>query len=173
MTTERTPYAPLGEVPSGTMRTEDLIPAFLDVLMMHAPARYAELSADEPTWGDADDDYADPEDASAWLNDVLWPAMEELAPPFAYFGASEGDGACYGYWPDIDGLEQAARWNDDVVKVNWSEFQAVTIGDLHAVAYVKDGQLALADVSYVMGVTDHGNVTLYDARTDAEIWSVV
>ena len=36
---------------------------------------------------------------SAELYDVVYSMMENIAPENAYFGSSEGDGACIGYWP--------------------------------------------------------------------------
>lgn len=150
-------YPPIGTVSHATMRTEDLIPAFMDVLRVFAPERHAELEQEQPEELE-DGDYPDVETASEWLNDVLWTAMEEIAPPYCYFGASEGDGADYGFWPSIESLEEDARYKEGVIKVaDTSE--------------VPDDWR-----DYVMHVSDHGNVTLYeivDSGNLEEIWSVV
>jgi hypothetical protein len=144
MNPETRTYPPIGTVSEGTMRPEDLIPAFLGVIEQYAPDRYADLCADfdDTAWDDVDLEFL-----SEFL-DELFGIMDEIAAPYTYFGASEGDGACYGFWPDIAGLEEDARYRDGVVKVS-------------------------DDIDYVMSVSDHGNVTLYDAHTRAEIWSVV
>lgn len=89
----------LGSISSGTMRPEDLIPAFLSEIERLDAKRGAELRS---TYSDVieADDY-DSEDA-AWLLDKLFDTLEELAPEGFYFGAHPGDGADYGFWPDQD-----------------------------------------------------------------------
>jgi hypothetical protein len=138
------------------MRSEDLIPAFMDVIEQYAPERFAQI--EEPAWFDEDDEDSPAAEVADEFLDELFGIMDEIAAPYTYFGASEGDGACYGFWPDIDGLEEDARYRDGVVKIHdGAEF----------VTY------PMYPVYYVMSVSDHGNVTLYDARTRKEIWSVV
>ncbi len=93
----------------GTMREEDLIPAFLSVLN----------ELDKPRADAIREEYAnvmtalnelDPnaicaslpseviEDAGYMLNEALFGALNNVAPAGTYFGASEGDGADYGFW---------------------------------------------------------------------------
>ena len=89
----------LGSVSQGTMRTEDLLPVFLDA-----------LDPKHPTF------------MSAWLYmqsgglleefdaepiDHLVSALNDQCPPFVYFGAHPGDGADFGFWPDWDALADA------------------------------------------------------------------
>ncbi len=90
-----------GEVSSGTLREEDLIPRFLDVLDECAPERadairtnYADALAHleiglEP--GGQED--------LAWLMHDLDDALMACAPTGHYWGTLEGDGACFGFWP--------------------------------------------------------------------------
>ena len=55
----------------------------------------------------------------------LQDALDEIAPPYCYFGTAEGDGACFGFWPSIEdsGLPRLAditrdHWGGDVLIVN-------------------------------------------------------
>ena len=77
--------------------------------------------------------------------------------PYTYFGSHAGDGADIGFWPDIDSVQEAARYHDGVVGVEagdaWPELDE--------------------NIDYVVEVNDHGNVSLYDARTKAELWACV
>ena len=143
--------AELGSVSTGTMRPEDLIPAFLDVLSDLDGARAVEfqqeLDADSWDW--------DSEDASEVLSELFY-ALDDHAPPYCYFGAHLGDGADYGYWPSWDAIESVAL-DGVVVKVQ--------AGD----------ELPLSDhpdAEYFVACNDHGNATLCD-RTGQEIWSAV
>jgi hypothetical protein len=87
-----------------TMRTQDLIPAFMDELRQADPDAYAQLmtvpfgpipayvqdEGDDSAWWDSDD-------AQNLLND-LFDALDACAPDGCYFGAHPGDGSDYGYW---------------------------------------------------------------------------
>lgn len=42
------------------------------------------------------------EDCQSDIVNELQDALDEIAPPYAYFGAIEGDGACFGFWPALD-----------------------------------------------------------------------
>lgn len=97
-------YASFGSVSSGTMRPEDLIPCFvdtLDSLLRDQPrsfkrGKYRKLIRE----ADAMKDYGD--DSYQGLLDELFDALNEFAPPYAYFGAHPGDGADYGFWLSED-----------------------------------------------------------------------
>ena len=52
------------------------------------------------------------EQFSMWLNEDIYAAMEEIAPEGYYFGSSEGDGACIGYWPIEEECDDEEE-NDD------------------------------------------------------------
>lgn len=155
-------YPPIGTVSHATMRTEDLIPEFAYILEKYAPERYESLRAEYASLFeemDAEDfeDFEDHESAS-YLTGALFEELDAIAPPYCYFGASEGDGSDYGFWPSIESLEEDARYKEGVIKVaDTSE--------------VPDDWR-----DYVMHVSDHGNVTLYeivDSGNLEEIWSVV
>jgi hypothetical protein len=94
--------------------------------------------------------------ASNIVND-LTDALNDIAPVYVHFGANEGDGSDFGFWPSIDSLEEDAEHGNGVIKVS-------------------DTAAVPADYSgHVMHVTDHGNVTLYSANAGKlkEIWACV
>jgi len=90
-----------------TLRPEDLLPKFwsaaescavwLDrpqLLNAETLASLAKLVGEDSSEADWDD-----EEAAATLEDLSL-ALDEVAPCGFYFGASEGDGAAYGFWLD-------------------------------------------------------------------------
>ena len=137
--------ARIGSVSSGTMRAEDLVPAFMSVLR--------ELSPDHKLLT-ADVDDQDEEE----LDDLvvsLFDALEEFAPPYCYFGAHPGDGSDYGFWV-------------------WDDIQQQMDPDTSLI--VEDTAQVPADfVGEVLLVSDHGNMTLFNADRGAltEVWSIV
>ena len=85
-------------------------------------------------------------------------AIQAYCHPFMSFSLSpSGD---YGFWPDLEGLEYAARSKDGVLKVN--------AGDAWPPLWTPNGR----EVQFVIEVNDHGNVTLYTRRRQ-EVWSCV
>lgn len=87
-----------GTVSHGTMRPQDLIPSFLEVLeeFEHpkAPAfreEWEKIEKEEDWWG---------ESCGYLLNEDMFDAMNELAPEGYYFGSHPGDGSDYGYWEE-------------------------------------------------------------------------
>jgi hypothetical protein len=120
-----------------TLRTEDLLPKFWSVAEQAAqcleiPFRLPdELEADlEALVGDAYPDAAWDDavasEALSWLVDVI---NEEFCPPGFVFGASEGDGACFGFW--LSDTWQAAMEHmglADCDPVGWAQL----IADLDA-----------------------------------------
>ena len=143
--------ATLGSISSGTLRTEDLLPAFLDTLaaLIEDAADHKTLRTEAATWLDTEEDKRDA-DAGTNIVDELLSLLDEYAPAYAYFGAHEGDGADFGFWPCIDALEEEARFSSNEV---WK----IDAGD---------------EPSYIMSVSDHGNVTLYRVTLEEE-WSCV
>ena len=98
-----------GTVSHGTMRPQDLIPSFLDVLAEVAPAEYQQmmipgcgfpavpsyaLEDDDSEWWDSD--------AASWILECLFDALNDHAPDGHYFGAHEGDGSDYGFWAILE-----------------------------------------------------------------------
>jgi hypothetical protein len=102
-----TKYLQSGTLIHGTMRSEDLIPAFIEAL------EAIELSPDEKDEVEQiktamqRPGFYDSEDADWSLNEVLFYLLNEHCPEDHYFGNIEGDGSDYGCWPCSDGSECA------------------------------------------------------------------
>ena len=109
--------AELGSISSATMRSEDLIPVFIDALWELNPEKAKSIQKDidklkiveKPGYGEYYDETDDidglssMELASYIINEDLFDALNECAPPYAYFGSHPGNGSDYGFWPDTDG----------------------------------------------------------------------
>jgi hypothetical protein len=102
-----------------TMRSEDLIPSFMDFL--EEIAEQCEIqeevqaiqedvgkleTVDESGYGTYYSDESQ-EEASWILNESIWDLLNDIAPDFCYFGSHPGDGACYGFWTDEESLKEA------------------------------------------------------------------
>ena len=139
-----------GTIIEGTMRSEDLIPAFCDALDDIEPGNAVTIAARAITDFDSN---------AAWeMAHSLGDELNAHSLPFSYFGAHVGDGADYGFWPDIESLEDSAAHEPDcVLKVD------------------DTGDVPTSYRGYVMHVNDHGNVTLYCAQGHdlTEIWAAV
>ena len=172
----------LGSISTGTLRTEDLLPAFADVL-----EDLGSTHGDAPRMWDAIRKYRDIIDADALdtidvnsldevsdlLNETMFYALQELCPPFVYFGSNPGDGADFGFWPDIDALEEALRCSgpcecDCEVEESGCEPGCASLD--------KERRMIDADTTgqyqLEVHVNDHGNVTVMDMDRNV-IWSVV
>ena len=95
----------IGSISHGTLRTCDLIPAFLDAVEQFAPAHYEALMVQPFSFIPA---YVqdEGEDSEWWNSDEAAEKLEQLttildenAPEGTYFGAHEGDGSDFGFWP--------------------------------------------------------------------------
>jgi hypothetical protein len=141
-----------GSISCGTMRAEDLIPAFSDTLArLDKAGDYKGLLAEAREISDFASD-----DAGAVLEE-LFDALNSFAPDYGYFGAHPGDSADYGFWLSDD-WDRTAKDDGVLFVTDWSDVPADYAGG-------------------VAHVNDHGNATL--AWIDApgadprEIWSVV
>lgn len=97
-------------VSNGTHRPEDLIPAFIEALDARRELLSLRGTLGSGEFGRLDDrlgeierrmereDYWESDDA-AWDIEWLFNELDNLAPEGTYFGAHEGDGACFGFWP--------------------------------------------------------------------------
>lgn len=156
-----TKFASFGSVSSGTLRAEDLATAFADELeyqIGRQPKSYRRREA-RKLITEADHAANNAKTDTSLLDDLveaLREALEEFAPPYAYFGAHIGDGADFGYWV-----------SDDVFESHGS-FDGLRVDDLSEVPKTYRGE--------VLHVNDHGNATLYVAQSRGklkEVWRVV
>jgi hypothetical protein len=92
---------PLGSVSHGTMREEDLIPAFISFLRQYGPPDI-QGNLGEVEERMAADDYFTSDAACYDLNEDLFNFMNDVAPEGYYFGSHPGDGSDYGFWPNED-----------------------------------------------------------------------
>ena len=145
----------LGTVSHGTMRSEDLIPCFRSVLsdLDRNTNEYTVLLLDAMMLTDYDSDEAQ------YIWEELADALNELAPSHCYFGAHEGDGSDYGFWPDWDSIRDDIH-DGELLCVD-DRGNSDTIPDDYNGEWVHSN--------------DHGNVTLYVRKNgqDTEIWAIV
>lgn len=142
MSTRR--YVPsIGSVSTGTLRDADLLASFADELESFHYRRYAKLISEARSLLDNDPDGI----ASDVVNE-LRDALDECAPSYLYFGASEGDGADFGWWPAMDSINDLPRFADT--------------GEAASERY--SGDFAV--------VSDHGNVEIYTRFRNGRIVSV-
>lgn len=155
MTTMTDTKVTLGTLIHGTLRDEDLLPAFADELGRVSGGTYAELRDTAARWTtfiiDEPDSQVDPSgdtvaDIVPELIDELTDALNEHAPAHVYFGPIEGDGSDFGFW-------------------GVSEYDCDTI-------QLDDENSVCIDHQVHINVNDHGNVTVSELR-GAEIWSAV
>ena len=131
----------LGSISTGTLRTQDLLEAFHSTIA--ASGTPPALAEDGYVDGGAQ--YSDGE-----LLEVYTEQLESLCPPFVYFGTLEGDGADFGFWPDIETIQEI---------VNIAECDA-------------SQGISCPDDGVIVQVSDHGNVTVMDMERNV-LWSVV
>lgn len=154
-----TKQASIGSISTGTLREPDLLRAFAASLydLQKDTGDRLEMCAEAERIADALDDNPDDtgyqDDAAGMLED-LQDALQEYAPPFCYFGAHEGDGADFGFWPSHDAIRDAIH-DDEILEVCD-----------HRNARRRDMP------QYVYHINDHGNATLYRIEL-VEEWSIV
>lgn len=115
MKTERLPAEYVGCVVSeATLKTEHLLEAFTAFLLdVRKKVQFSESQENalmeamfimdtHPNcfgyYGDERLPESVAEEADYLVNEDLWDILDSIAPKGTYFGALEGDGACYGFW---------------------------------------------------------------------------
>lgn len=136
-------------VSDGTMRSEDLIPKFLNVLKVYGRDVYDKYVGENPEVLDLSgmDD-----ETMGWVVDELFDKLNEIAPEGYSFGSQDGDGACYGFW-SVDADER--KKCEDVPEIKVGDF----------VEYDKNGK---EDWNWaeVTGVNDDGTLNLHITDMD-------
>ena len=162
-TTTRRPFQ-LGTVSHGTLRPQDLLPKFLETLTAlggdipkdlecGTHIEYLNYPGPDTTACDDDSPFWTSEEAG-WDMEALCDALQNCCPPFVYFGNTEGDGSDFGYWPDMDSL------NDAIDPTSCLSRQA------------SNGEYYLEDEEVYVHVNDDGNVTVMDMERNV-LWSCV
>lgn len=149
-------YASLGSISSGTLLTDDLLVSFADELEYHVQRNAEEWCSDEGrkrrdellalVTETRDGSIEGEGDLADAVLEELQDALGEFAPPYTYFGAHEGDGADFGYWPSLDAIEELPE--------------------------VENGDEAKALGTDCRFVNDHGNVTIFGGDGTV-IWDCV
>jgi len=131
----------LGSISTGTLRTQDLLEAF-----------HSTIAASGTPPALAEDGYIDGGEpySAGELLEVYTEQLESLCPPFVYFGTHPGDGADFGFWPDIETIQEI---------VNIAECDA-------------SQGISCPDDGVIVQVSDHGNVTVMDMERNV-LWSAV
>lgn len=134
-------YAPrLGSISHGTMRPVDLIETFAwEIKRSKLTAAERDLVRRAYRWLNLP---ANAQSAAADVGDnilcELFDVLDAYAPAYCYFGAHEGDGSDYGFWPSMDAIDGLPR-----------------------VEGADDARRLMEDCRFV---NDHGNVTVFDGR---------
>lgn len=139
-----------GTVSHATMRSEDLIPRFIEALE-HFDAEKAKEY--QTRWDDTCEMANEDErlEESDYLVESLFDALDSHAAPYFYFGAHAGDRSDYGFW-----LSEGA----------FEDFDGLKVSDLSEVPKDYRGE--------VLHVNDHGNTSLYSANAGelTEVWAI-
>ena len=139
----------VGTISWGTLRNQDLIPSFMDVLLDHdlSTAHALQKEYREVFQNIDNDEFMATSEDATYLVEALFEALNEIAPPFHYFGATAGDGSDFGFWADVDAVQESILHAEPVPNTNYR----VSIDDL-----------------VLWEVTDHGNVTGYHLLNAAQ-----
>ena len=103
----------LGSISTGTLRPQDLLETFAATLNQLDKANpliaKALDSIANGDWDNWDVEDLDVKVAAYELVNELADAIQEHCPPFVQFGAHEGDGSDFGFWPDHEALNEALQ----------------------------------------------------------------
>ena len=143
--------ARIGSISTDTLRNEDLYDAFI--------YEYQRLDLDAAN--NFENDYALDTDEEGFYESEncadaimeLSDRLEEYAPPYCYFGAHDGDGADFGFWPAYERIEELFREASPIC------------GDSNRRVHADDG--------IIIECSDHGNVTIWSLEAGEELLSIV
>lgn len=135
---------------AGTYRDMDLLRRLQDCLLELDPANAADFEAElEDLQMSTDGGQDQPEVVDELINRLEEAINDHLLDtPYLYFGTHDHYPGLYGFWPDLDSLEEDASLSDPTV--------------------IKVGETP----EFIAHVNDHGNVTLYRVHLE-EVWAVV
>jgi hypothetical protein len=159
----------IGTLIHGTLRAEDLLEAFADELDRltagdDSPLRRPESVEARELLAIGADEWSDEQhlDAAYLINETLFYALNEYAPPHTYFGAHEGDGSDFGFWPIGEPFNETC------------EIRLRERGANGAVQFVDE------TCNIYVESNDHGNIAVFELvpgvigrKIGKEIWSAV
>ena len=90
-------------VSHGTLREQDLIPVFEEVLDVARVEYDRPASVDKLLLGQPLNE-EEMEEVSFYVNETLFDLLDGIAPEGTYFGADPGDGSDFGYWEEDDSI---------------------------------------------------------------------
>ena len=139
-----------------TLDPYTLIETFREALVTRYGVKN-DATTDAAKWLNNVDEFAPIEDddgSDDILTALIW-ELDAIAPPYCYFGAHEGDGASFGFWPCMVSVENDVR-DGEILQLN-------------------DGdEIPTGETRPVLFVNDHGNVRLCVPKTEhIEAWSMV
>ncbi len=170
-------HAKIGTVSNATLRSEDLLNAYSEKLselfeinsgFFSLPENFAfrnricDLLTDtEACFAENQEtgelELIEEKEQSGEVSEIiqeLADTLQEFALPYCYFGSTEGDGACFGFWPDMEN----AKENVEFISSPLKEYPPADF----------EGEW--------LHVNERGNCTLYvrdGIGNDSEIWGIV
>ena len=141
----------IGTISHGTLRDEDLLEAFADELE-RLTGNETKLVAEAR--GLLEIGMNDGEASSNCVAELM-DALNKFTPPHVWFGAHEGDGSDFGFWPDMDSFDGC---------------HTEQLGEPSALS--RSNEWIDIDCRVLVQINDHGNITVSELR-GAEIWSAV
>tara|TARA_R110002050_G_scaffold283173_1_gene431409 strand:- start:1021 stop:1503 length:483 start_codon:yes stop_codon:yes gene_type:complete len=155
----------LGSISTGTLRTLDLLEAFAS----EAEARCGDMATKAVSTARIyldPDAIVDDEQAQETLDELRF-LLEDSCPPFVYFGTHPGDGADFGFWPDMNRLDEELYNQTGAPHLDKVPSYCLPMHQDYPY-----GEIELKDDNVIVQLSDHGNVTVMDMERNV-IWSVV
>ena len=143
----------LGSISTGTLKIDDLLEATATTLNNLGST----VTTDTHTW-EYDDEM---------LLSIYMEALNELCPPLVYFGTPPGDGADFGFWPDMNRLDEELYNQTGAPHLDKVPSYCLPMHQDYPY-----GEIELKDDNVIVQLSDHGNVTVMDMERNV-IWSVV
>jgi len=155
----------LGSISTGTLRTLNLLEAFAS----EAEARCGDMATKAVSTARIyldPDAIVDDEQAQETLDELRF-LLEDSCPPFVYFGTHPGDGADFGFWPDMNRLDEELYNQTGAPHLDKVPSYCLPMHQDYPY-----GEIELKDDNVIVQLSDHGNVTVMDMERNV-IWSVV
>ena len=145
----------LGSISTGTLKTEDLLPVFTATMRQFLTDNGHKSIYVERAETIIRNDFYDMELADELVG-TLMDGIQGYCPPFVFFGTLPGDGADFGFWADMERIQETLDAAMDLER------------------NVRNGEWEwqLKDEGVIVNTNDHGNVTVMDMDRKI-LWSIV